>query len=128
MNMKHEDFCTNKPTKNLFQNHKTGKLWFLDNETGFFYGYKFIYSSRSLYNEKVERILKFTCIFRKQTVQKLLQIKDSSDPFGLIVQHARDHHSLEPQIAMNYNLTYARVHFVERLDKMLGWINHCRTL
>jgi len=124
---------------NLAKSSQTGGLWLLDNESGLLDAYTLLYPSTDMgpaaENEAMRframqtDLLQTTCIFRRQTVDRVFNLYKAGDAAELLdafVSRAeplyRDLVEALPRIQQDA----WREHFQERVEEVWTWMKQCQ--
>ena len=119
---------------NLAKSTKTGLLCLLDNESAFLDGYLLLYATGGQMEENGEKFQKFhqqmletTCIFRRNTVNRLHALHKSADPAKLLLKFVSDNEPLfETALPTERYKQHFTKHFCQRIDQLWQWIGRCR--
>ena len=91
---------------NVAKRFKTGLLWLLDIH---------------------QQMLETTCIFRRNTVNRLHALHKSADPAKLLLKFVSDNEPLfETALPTERYKQHFTKHFCQRIDQLWQWIGRCR--
>ena len=119
---------------NLAKSTETGSLWLLDNESAFLDAYLLLYATESEAEQNGKRFQKFhqqmletTCIFRRNTVNRLYALHKSADPAKLLLRFVSDNEPLfKTRLPTIHHNSPFNQHFVERIEQLWQWIRRCQ--
>ncbi|XP_071497918.1 four-jointed box protein 1-like [Diadema antillarum] len=122
-----ESIYGQSPIHNLRRHQKEGGLWVVDNESGLFAGYSFVYSGKHKWQGFVEEILHSVCIFRRSTVAMVNSLAAMEDPGQFLLQTVYD---AEPELVEKSEHA-AWLNMLSRLkgriEAVARWIADCQT-
>jgi len=124
---------------NLAKSSQTGGLWLLDNESGLLDAYSLLFPSREMGPAAQKEALRFramqtdllqtTCIFRRQTVDRVFNLYKAGDAAELLDAFVgkaeplyRDLVQALPEIQQDA----WREHFQERVEEVWTWMKQCQ--
>jgi len=123
---------------NLAKNSVTGKLWLLDNESGMLDSYSLLYP-RSNMGHMAERegqrfrsmqrdLLQSTCIFRRQTVDRVFQLYRAGDTAMLLNTFVGRKEPLYRELlaGLREQEQVLREHLDERVGEVWEWMKQCQ--
>lgn len=118
--------------RNLRQVWQSGKLWLIDNESGFRDAYEMMFNGREAGHKFVEfheHVLNSICVFRKKTVAKVAALAAESDPHLVLERFAAMHDPLYERLKWSKNgYELFKYQFHKRLKRVVEWVRHCGQL
>ena len=108
-----------------------GKIWIIDNESAFFYGNEYerrIKSSFTTLLKIHDRMLKTMCIFQSSFVDNLRKLSKHQSAFQHLWDHAASFEPLLKEFKQDQWLFLLGIFFNARLDDIVLWIDHCKSL
>ena len=110
---------------------RNGKIWLIDNESGFFYGNQIERTIKdfSILLLKIhDRMLKTMCIFQSSLVENLRQLSKHPSAFRHLWDYASVFEPLIKEFKEDRWLFLLEKLFNERLDDVILWIEYCKSL
>jgi len=124
---------------NLAKSSQTGGLWLLDNESGLFDAYTLLFPSQEMGPAAQNEALRFramqtdllqtTCIFRRQTVDRVFNLYKAGDAAGLLDAFVSRAEPLYRELLEALPRTQQdawRDHFQGRVEEVWTWMKQCQ--
>jgi len=124
---------------NLVKSSQTGGLWLLDNESGLLDAYAVLYPSPEMGLDAEREAIRFramqtdllqtTCIFRRQTVDRVFNLYKSGDGAALLDAFVSKAEPLYRDLLLGLSDIQQnawRSHFQERVEEVWTWMKQCQ--
>jgi len=106
----------------------------LDNESAFLDAYSLLYASGGEAEKNANRFQQFhqnmletTCVFRRNTVNRLYALQKSADPAQLLLKFVSDNEPLfKKRLPTIHENSLFKQHFKERVARLWKWIRQCQ--
>ena len=108
-----------------------GKIWLIDNESTFFYGYKSENGINRTFTQSFrshDKMLKTMCLFQSSVVAKLRELSKHPSAFQHLWNYASFFEPLFKNFKKDHRLILISKIFNTRLDDIILWIDHCKEL
>ncbi len=115
--------------RNLRKVPETGKMWFIDNESGLFDAYELLYKGKEMGRKFIEfhkRMLQTLCLFRQNVVSSIQQMVAHMYPHKQLLSLAKSRDPLLSKLPDTAEHKLFKGYFHTRLKEVMSWINTCR--
>ena len=127
----HKQSILAESVRNLRKSGETGKMWFIDNESGLFDAYELLYKGPGGTGKKFieyhNSILHTMCIFRENVVNLIEKLSAQNYPHTQLLNFAKSRDPLLGKLPDTPEHKLFKGYFHTRLKEAVNWINTCRS-
>ena len=122
--------------KNMAKILDTNKYYMIDNESAFYIGYKYIYTSENTPETQKrywlhEKLLRSLCIFNRETISNIKKVASINGTAAYLLDYVRRNDPNYKILEVKWPVLEALPHlyqtrFQERLQNVLNWVAECK--
>ena len=126
----HKPSIMHENIRNLRQVWQSGKLWFIDNESGMLDAYELMFRGHSMGRKFVEfhdLMLRTNCVFHRRTVEKIYALAKLAEPDKALEEYASSQDPLYRHVWWSdKSQKLFHIYFHKRLKEVVAWIEKCK--
>ncbi len=125
----HKPSILAESVRNLRKVPDTGKMWLIDNESGLLDAYELLYKGGEIgrkFEEFHRKMLRTFCLFRRSTVDRILELAAQSSPDEVLLRFASKAEPLLEKMPRTAEFKLFRGYFHTRLKEVATWIQTCQ--